>query len=80
MGTPLSETWPIPRFRMEGAPIPWVQQIRPLKEDITNNRVTEQICRITQIALGTWVAMSSVETRNALQKTCQNTLNCQRIM
>ena len=66
MSTPLSETWPIPRFRMKGTPIPWIQQIRALKDDIANNRVTEQIRCVTQLPLERWTAMSSQEIRGAL--------------
>ena len=66
MSSPLSEKWPIPRFSRKGGPIPWVQQVRLIKDDIKNNRVTEQIQCITQIALERWTAMSSDEIRSAL--------------
>ena len=66
MSSPLSENWPIPRFSRKGGPIPWIQQVRLIKDDIKNNRVTEQIQCITQIALERWTAMSSDEIRSAL--------------
>ena len=66
MSNPLSETWPVPRFRKKGTPIPWIQQIRALKDYIANNRVTEQIRCVTQVTLERWTAMSSEEIRSAL--------------
>ena len=66
MSNPLSETWPVPRFRMKGTPIPWIQQIRALRDDIANNRVTEQIRCVTQLSLERWTAMSPEEIRSAL--------------
>ena len=66
MSEPLSEKWIIPRFKRKGAPIPWIQQIRAIRDDIVNNRVTEQIQCITQIALERWTAMSPEEIRSAL--------------
>ena len=66
MSFPLSENWPIPRFSRKGCPIPWIQQIRMIKDDIKNNRVTEQIQCVTQIPLERWTTMSSEEIRSAL--------------
>ena len=66
MNNPLSEEWPVPRFRMKGTPIPWIRQIRALRDDIANNRVTEQIRCVTQLSLERWNAMSSEEIRSAL--------------
>ena len=54
MSEPLSDRWPVPRFSRKGSPIPWIQQIRTLKEDIANNCVTVQIQCITQIQLARW--------------------------
>ena len=47
MSEPLSDKWPVPRFS-RNFPIPWIQQIRTLKEDIANNCVTVQIQCVTQ--------------------------------
>ena len=66
MSNPLSEKWPIPRFKKKGAPIPWILQIHALKDDVANNRVTEQIRCVRQISLERWTAMSPEEIRSAL--------------
>ena len=51
---------------LDGAPIPWIQQIRPLKEHIASNRVTEKLQCVAQISLESWTAMSSEGIRSAL--------------
>ena len=66
ISTPLSEKWQIPRFRVKGAPIPWIQQIRAIKDDIANNRVSEKVFCVTLIDLERWTTMSAIDIRNAL--------------